>query len=102
MKRQDPFDLNLNLLAYLEALIDERQVSRAAQKVNLSQPAMSLALKRLRVLFDDPLLVHTPKGLVPTPRAIELIRPVREIWIGAAPWSCSRKRSIRPRRPMSS
>lgn len=79
MKRQDPFDLNLNLLAYLEALIDERQVSRAAQKVNLSQPAIDLALKRLRLLFDDPLLVHTPKGLVPTQRAQELMRPVREI-----------------------
>lgn len=77
MKRQHPFDLNL--LAYLEALIDEQHVSRAAQRVNLSQPAMSLALKRLRTLFGDPLLVQTPKGMVPTPRAQELVGPVREI-----------------------
>ncbi|MET0659694.1 MAG: LysR family transcriptional regulator [Steroidobacteraceae bacterium] len=71
--------MDLNLLAYFDALITERQVSRAAERVNLSQPAMSLALKRLRELFDDPLLVRTSGGMVPTTRAQELIGPVREI-----------------------
>ena len=71
--------MDLNLLAYFDALISEGQVSRAAERVNLSQPAMSLALKRLRELFDDPLLVRTSKGMVPTSRARELIGPVREI-----------------------
>ena len=71
--------MDLNLLAYFDALISEGQVSRAAERVNLSQPAMSLALKRLRELFDDPLLVRTPHGMVPTTRARELIGPVREI-----------------------
>jgi DNA-binding transcriptional LysR family regulator len=71
--------MDLNLLAYFDALIAEGQVSRAAERVNLSQPAMSLALKRLRELFDDPLLVRTSSGMVPTSRARELIGPVREI-----------------------
>jgi len=71
--------MDLNLLAYFDALIAEGQVSRAAERVNLSQPAMSLALKRLRELFDDPLLVRTSNGMVPTSRARELIGPVREI-----------------------
>lgn len=71
--------MDLNLLAYFDALISEGQVSRAAERVNLSQPAMSLALKRLRELFDDPLLVRTSSGMVPTSRARELIGPVREI-----------------------
>lgn len=71
--------MDLNLLAYFDALISEGQVSRAAERVNLSQPAMSLALKRLREAFDDPLLVRTPSGMVPTSRARELIGPVREI-----------------------
>jgi DNA-binding transcriptional LysR family regulator len=71
--------MDLNLLAYFDALISEGQVSRAAERVNLSQPAMSLALKRLRETFDDPLLVRTPSGMVPTSRALELIGPVREL-----------------------
>lgn len=79
MKRDQPVDLNLTQLAYLEALIEERHVSRAAQRLNLSQPAMSLALKRLRALFDDPLLVPTPKGMTATPRAAELLESVRGI-----------------------
>jgi DNA-binding transcriptional LysR family regulator len=71
--------IDLNLLVYLEALYTEGGVSRAAERVNLSQPAMSLALKRLREIFDDPLLIRTPRGMVPTQRAQELIEPVRAI-----------------------
>ncbi|WP_395069093.1 LysR family transcriptional regulator [Paraburkholderia silvatlantica] len=71
--------LDLNLLVYFEALFIEGQVSRAADRVQLSQPAMSLALKRLREMFDDPLFVHTSQGMVPTTRACELIEPVRNM-----------------------
>jgi DNA-binding transcriptional LysR family regulator len=71
--------MDLNLLVYFDALISEGQVSRAAERVNLSQPAMSLALKRLRETFGDALLVRTPSGMVPTSRARELIGPVREL-----------------------
>jgi DNA-binding transcriptional LysR family regulator len=58
-------------------LMDERNVTRAAKRVGLSQPAMSNALTRLRRTFDDALLVRTPKGMAPTPAAHALIEPVR-------------------------
>lgn len=68
--------LDLNLLLVFEALMDERNVTRAARRVGLSQPAMSNALTRLRRTFDDQLLVKTPAGMVPTPTAQSLIEPV--------------------------
>ena len=64
--------IDLNLLVALRALLHERHVTRAAKSVGLSQPAMSHALARLRELFDDPLLVRTPKGMQPTPRAEQI------------------------------
>src|SRR5262245_50335090 len=69
--------IDLNLLLVFEALMDERNVTRAAKRVGLSQPAMSNALARLRRTFDDPVLVRTPDGMLPTPRAQALILPVR-------------------------
>jgi DNA-binding transcriptional LysR family regulator len=69
--------IDLNLLLVFEALMDERNVTRAAKRVGLSQPALSNALARLRRTFDDPVLVRTPDGMVPTPRAQALIVPVR-------------------------
>jgi len=54
--------LDLNLLVVLEALLRERQVTRAAESLNMSQPAVSRALQRLRVTFGDPLLVRTNSG----------------------------------------
>jgi len=69
------FDLNL-LLAF-EALMIERNVTRAAKRIGLSQPAMSNALSRLRRTFDDPLLVRTPEGMAPTANAHSLIVPIR-------------------------
>lgn len=69
------FDLNL-LLAF-ESLMIERNVTRAAKRIGLSQPAMSNALSRLRRTFDDPLLVRTPEGMAPTAAAHSLIVPVR-------------------------
>lgn len=69
--------IDLNLLVVLEALIEERNVTRAAKRVGLSQPAMSNALARLRRTFDDPLLMRTAEGMTPTPVAQSLIVPVR-------------------------
>jgi DNA-binding transcriptional LysR family regulator len=67
--------VDLNLLVYLDVLLRERNVTRAADQLGLSQPAMSNGLRRLRDLFDDPLLVRTSDGMTPTERAEEL-RPV--------------------------
>ena len=67
--------VDLNLLVYLDALLRENNVSRAADYVGISQPAMSNNLKRLRKLFHDPLLVRTAEGMGPTERAEE-IRPI--------------------------
>jgi DNA-binding transcriptional LysR family regulator len=64
--------LDLNLLVVLEALLEKRSVTRAAQQVGLSQSALSSALGRLRVSFGDPLFVRSAAGMVPTPRALEL------------------------------
>src|SRR5215471_14498309 len=55
----------------------ERNVTRAAKRIGLSQPAMSNALARLRRTFGDPLLMRTPEGMSPTPAAQALILPVR-------------------------
>jgi DNA-binding transcriptional LysR family regulator len=69
--------VNLNLLVALEALLDERSVTRAAKRVGVTQPAMSNTLAQLRALFDDPLFRRTSAGLEPTPRALEVAEPVR-------------------------
>jgi DNA-binding transcriptional LysR family regulator len=68
--------LDLNLLVALRALLTERHVTRAAARVGLSQPAMSHALSRLRDLLGDPLLVRTPSGMRPTPRAEAMTAPL--------------------------
>jgi DNA-binding transcriptional LysR family regulator len=71
--------VDLNLLVALDALLNERHVTRAADRVGLSQPAMSNALGRLRHIFKDELLVRTAGGMQPTPRAEALrdaLRPV--------------------------
>ena len=64
--------LDLNLLLAFDALMTERHVTHAAERCFLSQPAMSHALNRLRAFFDDPLLVRTPQGMLPTQRAEQL------------------------------
>jgi DNA-binding transcriptional LysR family regulator len=71
--------LDLNLLVVLNALLAERSISRAAEKVHLSQPAASNALARLRDYFGDELLVSSGRQLILTPRAEALIEPVREV-----------------------
>ena len=74
--------VDLNLLVYLDVLLRERNVTQAANQLNLSQPAMSNGLRRLRELFDDPILVRTSDGMTPTERALELEPLVREILSG--------------------
>lgn len=70
--------VNLNLLAALDVLVRERSVTRAGQRMGLSQPAMSNVLGQLRRLLDDPVLVRTARGMAPTPRALQLVGPVRK------------------------
>lgn len=70
---------DLNLLRVLDALLDTRSVSRAAQKLGVTQPAVSGMLARLRDGFDDPLFVRTQRGVLPTPRAEALGAQVRKI-----------------------
>lgn len=72
-------NIDLNLLVIFDALMQERHVTRAGRAVGLSQPAMSSALSRLRQLFQDELLVRTPSGMEPTPRALALAGSVRHI-----------------------
>jgi len=69
--------LDLQSLACLDALIAESSVTRAAERMDMSQPAMSGALARLREVLQDPLLVRTPKGMVPTPYALEITVAMR-------------------------
>lgn len=71
--------VDLNLLVALDALLTERNVTRAGTRLSLSQPAMSAALGRLRKLFGDQLLVRSGQRLEPTPFAEALAEPVREI-----------------------
>ena len=70
---------DLNLLITLDALLAEGSVARAAQRLHLSPSAMSRALARLRKVTGDPLLVRAGRGLVPTPRAIELRERVQRL-----------------------
>lgn len=70
--------IDMNLLLALEALLEERNVTRAAARVGLSQPAMSAALARLRAVFGDPLLVRVGGGMSPTHRARQLAVPLAD------------------------
>jgi len=71
--------LDLNLLKALDALLDERNVTRAAARLGLTQPAMSGMLTRLRDSFGDPLFVRAQRGIVPTQRALELACPIKHL-----------------------
>ncbi|MER2265418.1 LysR family transcriptional regulator [Methylobacterium oxalidis] len=71
--------VDLNLLVLFEAVLAERHVGRSAERLNLSPSAISHGLGRLRRLLNDPLFLRTPRGVVPTDRAMELAAPVGEI-----------------------
>lgn len=70
--------LDLNLLVTLEALLTERNVTKAAARLHLSQPAVSAQLARLRDAFGDPLLLPAQRGMTPTARALALLDPLRQ------------------------
>lgn len=72
-------NLDLNLLKALHALIEEQNVSRAAERLNLTQPAVSSMLAKLRHRFDDPLFIRSAHGMIPTTRAEMLAQPVKAI-----------------------
>lgn len=72
-------NLDLNLLVVLDAILEHRNVSRAARALGLSQPAVSHALTRLRIALKDPLLIRTPAGMVPTPHALAMQPKLRDM-----------------------
>lgn len=74
--------IDLNLLVALQVLMEERSVSRAAERLFVSQSAMSKTLGRLRELFEDPLFTRSSHGMVPTPKAGELGQALQEILTG--------------------
>jgi DNA-binding transcriptional LysR family regulator len=71
--------VDLNLLVVFEALLEHQSVTRAGAAIGLSQPAMSAALAKVRLLFDDPLFVRAGGGVKPTARAESLADPVRRV-----------------------
>lgn len=68
---------DLSLLVTLETLLAERNVTKAAARLNLSQPAVSAQLNRLRDMFADPLLLPAQRGMIPTTTALDLLEPLR-------------------------
>ncbi len=89
----DLSNLDLNLLRVFDAVARERHVTRAAQRLNLSQPAVSNALGRLRVALSDELFLRRPGGVEPTALALSLAPPIaemldrlRETLVAQAPW----------------
>ena len=74
--------LDLNLIKVFDALLETRNVSRAADALGVSQSAVSHALARLRTLVGDPLFVRTGNRMEPTPRAQRLAEPLRDLLVG--------------------
>ncbi|MET0264737.1 MAG: LysR family transcriptional regulator, partial [Duganella sp.] len=70
---------DLNLLPVALAIYEQRSVSGAARALGMSQPAVSVALNKLRRALGDPLFVRTVQGMAPTPRALALMDPTRDI-----------------------
>jgi DNA-binding transcriptional LysR family regulator len=79
MRAVDIAAVDLNLLVVLEALLFERHVTHAAQRLHMSQPAVSRALARLRTLFDDDLLVRLGQRMYPTPKAEALLPALQQV-----------------------
>jgi LysR family transcriptional regulator, mexEF-oprN operon transcriptional activator len=75
--RLNVLNVDLNLLVAFDALITEGNVTRAAARICVSQPAMSRSLKQLRAIFNDELFQRTHTGMIPTPRAVQMSRLIR-------------------------
>jgi DNA-binding transcriptional LysR family regulator len=71
--------IDIGLLTAFDAVLHHGSFTRAARALDLTQPAVSHAIERLRAIFGDPLFVRTPHGMKPTPRALELAEPIRQI-----------------------
>ena len=69
--------IDFKLLLCLNALLTHKNVSRAADEMHMSQPAMSRTLAKLRELFNDPLFIRTSHGMEPTSRAVALTQPLQ-------------------------
>lgn len=70
--------VDLNLLTIFDAIMTLGQMSKAAEQLHMTQPAVSHALNRLRQTFDDELFIRTRQGMKPTQRATEIVGPIRE------------------------
>ena len=80
MRETTPFEkIDLHLIRVLHTVIAERSVSRAAVRLGMHQPAVSTALKRLRDLSGDPILVRSGSGMQPTDAALRMLQPSAEI-----------------------
>lgn len=79
LKQIDLSRADLNLLVLFETVMEERHVGRAAERLRLSPSAVSHGLRRLRGLLGDPLFLKTPRGVVPTARAMELAAPIADV-----------------------
>jgi DNA-binding transcriptional LysR family regulator len=89
-------NIDLNLLVTLEVLLTECSVTRAARRLHLSQPSVSVQLRKLRELFADPLLTVVPGGMAPTARALSLLPDLRNS-LGDMRRLLSQKRAFDPR-----
>lgn len=90
-------DEDLNLLVVFEAIMETRSVSKAGERLNLSQSAMSNALARLRKAFDDPMFVRVKNTMEPTPHAMGIAGPVKEA-LALARSEIFRRQSFEPAR----
>ncbi|CAG9166113.1 LysR family transcriptional regulator [Cupriavidus respiraculi] len=79
LKQMDLSRADLNLLVLFETVMEERHVGRAAERLSVSPSAVSHGLRRLRALLGDPLFLRTPRGVVPTARAVELAAPIGDV-----------------------
>ena len=89
MKRLHEADIDLNLLRVLVVVLQERSMTRAAERLRITQPAVSFAIRRLREILGDPLFVKSGNSLVPTQYALSLEAPLSDalsaIWHSVAP-----------------
>jgi DNA-binding transcriptional LysR family regulator len=72
------YEEDLNLLVIFEAILETRSVSKASERLNMSQPSMSNALARLRKAFDDPMFIRVKNSMEPTPHALTIAEPVKQ------------------------
>src|SRR6516225_422542 len=95
MAEPESFDkIELSLVRLFHTVITERSISRAALRLQTTQPAVSAKLKRLRELTGDPLLVRAGHGMVPTPAALALMEPAAELLRNAQMMFGSRSRGL--------